>query len=178
MEGCRRAFTFPVSAFECAFWDGTPGLCTRRPDRIPLDRARWVWQSPCGLIKIVTYTGTEFRRIVYNRASTQMRVGSASLSYGCRTNCVALFCVGRGDSKRSDQIRSWRAADGFGLVSFSFSLVSSADVRHLSSPTSLGRYIRACWAQATTHQVCTPAMRCLLCSWSSRNAFRPCLRFG
>ena len=60
LEGCRRAFTSPVSAFECAFWDGTPGLCTRRPDRIPLDRARWVWQSPCGLIKIVTYTGTEF----------------------------------------------------------------------------------------------------------------------
>ena len=45
LEGCRRAFTSPVSAFECAFWDGTPGLCTRRPDRIPLDRARWVWQT-------------------------------------------------------------------------------------------------------------------------------------
>ena len=60
LKGCRREFTSPVSAFECAFWDGTPGLCTRRPDRIPLDRARWVWQSPCGLMKIVTYTGTEF----------------------------------------------------------------------------------------------------------------------
>ena len=78
LEGCRRAFTSPVSAFECAFWDGTPGLCTRRPDRIPLDRARWVWQSPCGLIKIVTYTGTEFSHIVYNRASTPIGVLSPS----------------------------------------------------------------------------------------------------
>ena len=78
LEGCRRAFTSPVSAFECAFWDGTPGLCTRRPDRIPLDRARWVWQSPCGLIKIVTYTGTEFSHIVYNRASAPIGVSSPS----------------------------------------------------------------------------------------------------
>ena len=79
LKGCRREFTSPVSAFECAFWDGTPGLCARRPDRIPLDRARWVWQSPCGLIKIVTYTGIEFSHIVYNRASTPMGVVSASL---------------------------------------------------------------------------------------------------
>ena len=32
----------------------------------------------CGLIKIVTYTGTEFSHIVYNRASTPIGVLSPS----------------------------------------------------------------------------------------------------
>ena len=54
LEGCRREFASPVSAFECAFWDGTPGLCTRRPDRIPLDRARWVWRPVASTLRAST----------------------------------------------------------------------------------------------------------------------------